>query len=65
LHHTDAGVVVEFWLLGTLAGSSSAAAPQGKSFRCRMAVIFLFEGRDLMCERVYFDTATIREQVTG
>ena len=65
LHHTDAGVVVEFWLLGTLAGSAPAGAPSGKSFRCRMAVIFLFEDRDLVCERVYFDSATIRAQITG
>jgi hypothetical protein len=30
-----------------------------------MTAFFLFEGEDLVCERVYFDTATILRQLTA
>jgi predicted ester cyclase len=65
LHHTDDGVIAEFWLLGTHRGRLGPLEPTGRSFRCRMAAFFLFEGRDLVCERVYFDTATILRQLTS
>jgi len=68
LHHTDDGVLAEFWLLGTHRGPLGDLAPTGRSFRCRMAALFLFggpEGRDLVCERVYFDSATILRQLTA
>ncbi len=61
-HAGDDAVSVEFWLLGTHAGGPD---PSGKSFRCRMAVLFLFTpGSDkITCERVYWDTATIARQL--
>ena len=54
------GVVVEFDLLGTHAAL-------GTSFRSRMLAMFLFEdgGDGIVCERVYFDTASIRQQLLG
>lgn len=54
------GVVVEFDLLGT-------HAELGTSFRSRMLALFLFEdgGDRIVCERVYFDTASIRQQLLG
>jgi hypothetical protein len=54
------GVVVEFDLLGTHAAL-------GTSFRSRMVAMFLFEdgGDGIVCERVYFDTASIRQQLLG
>jgi steroid delta-isomerase-like uncharacterized protein len=65
LHHADDAVIAEFWLLGTHRGELAGIAPTGRSFRCRMAAFFLFEGADLVCERVYFDAATILRQLTG
>jgi predicted ester cyclase len=65
LHHTDDGILAEFWLLGTHEGPLLGIAPTGKPFRCRMAALFLFEGADLVCERVYFDSATILRQITS
>jgi len=65
LHHIDDGVIAEFWLLGTHLGELFGIAPTGKSFRCRMAAFFLFDGTYIVCERVYFDSATILRQVTG
>lgn len=64
LHHADDAVISEFWLLGTHLGPLHGLAPTGRSFRCRMAAFFVFEGADLVCERVYFDSATILQQLT-
>lgn len=65
LHHIDDGVVVEFWLRGTHRGPLLGIAPTGRAFECRMAAFFLFEpgGTGLVCERVYFDSATILRQL--
>jgi predicted ester cyclase len=65
LHHADDAVVAEFWLLGTHRGSLMGVDPTGREFKCRMAAIFLFEGERLVCERVYFDAATILRQLTA
>lgn len=64
LRHADDAVVVEFWLLGTHRGPLMGLAPTGRPFRCRMAAFFVFEGTRLVCERVYFDAATILRQLT-
>jgi steroid delta-isomerase-like uncharacterized protein len=65
LRHVDDGVVVEFWLLGTHRGPLGGLAPTGREFKCRMAAFFLFEGARIVCERVYFDSATILRQLTA
>jgi len=65
LHHADDAVISEFWLLGTHRGPLQGMEPTGKSFRCRMTAFFVFEGANLLCERVYFDTATILRQLTS
>jgi steroid delta-isomerase-like uncharacterized protein len=63
VHHADDAVIVEFDLLGTHDGVFRGVPPTGRSFRCRMAAVFLFEGEGLVCERVYFDSATILRQL--
>ena len=65
IHHADDAVITEFWLLGTHKGPLQGIEPTGKSFRCRMTAFFIFEGTNLVCERVYFDTATILRQLTS
>lgn len=65
LRHLDDGVVVEFWLRGTHKGPLGGFAPTGKSFECRMTAFFLFDDDAIVCERVYFDTATILRQLSG
>ena len=65
LHYADDAVIAEFDLLGTHLGELKGIAPTGRSFRCRMCALFLFEpGSDrIVCERVYFDQATIAHQL--
>jgi len=63
LHHADDGVIVEFELKGTHRGPLRGIPPTGKEFTCRSAAFFLFEGDQLVCERVYFDAATIMAQL--
>ena len=64
-HQADDAVVVEFDLLGTMEGELRGIAPTGRSFRCRMCALFMFEpgGTRIVCERVYFDQATMAEQL--
>jgi steroid delta-isomerase-like uncharacterized protein len=64
LRHADDAVIVEFWLLGTHTGKLGRLEPTGREFKCRMTAFFIFEGTGLVCERVYFDSATIRRQLT-
>ena len=63
LRHADDAVVVEFWLRGTHEGEFRGVPPSGKSFECRMAAFFVFDDDRLVCERVYFDAATILTQL--
>jgi steroid delta-isomerase-like uncharacterized protein len=65
LRHADDAVITEFWLLGTHKGPLMGVAPTGREFRCRMTAFFLFDGAGLVCERVYFDSATILRQLTA
>ena len=63
IHHADDAVIVEFDLKGTHDGAFRGLPPTGRSFTCRMTAFFLFEGDRLVCERVYFDSATILRQL--
>jgi steroid delta-isomerase-like uncharacterized protein len=63
LRHADDAVVVEFDLLGTHLGPLLGIPPTGRSFRCPMVALFLFEGDRIVCERVYFDAGTILRQL--
>jgi steroid delta-isomerase-like uncharacterized protein len=65
LHAADDAVIAEFDLLGTHRGELRGIPPTGRSFRCRMCAIFEFpEGSDrIVCERVYFDQATLARQL--
>jgi steroid delta-isomerase-like uncharacterized protein len=60
LHHAEQSVVAEFWLRGTHLGPFRGLPATGRSFEVRCVAIFEFdEGDGLVCERPYFDSATI------
>jgi steroid delta-isomerase-like uncharacterized protein len=63
LHHAEDAVIVEFVLLGTHLGPLRSLPPTGRSFRCRMTAFFFFEDDRIVCERVYFDQASILRQL--
>jgi steroid delta-isomerase-like uncharacterized protein len=63
MYHADNAVIVEFDLLGTHKGPLRGVAPTGREFRCPMVALFLFGGERIVCERVYFDSATILRQL--
>lgn len=63
IRHADDAVITEFWLLGTFEGKLGEIEPTGKEFRCRMTAFFIFDGEQIVCERVYFDQGTILRQV--
>ena len=63
MHHADDAVIVEFWLRGTQRGRLRSLPPTNRAFECRCLAIFEFEGEGIVCERVYFDTATIAGQL--
>jgi steroid delta-isomerase-like uncharacterized protein len=65
MHHADDAVIVEFNLMGTHLGSLRGFEPTGREFTCRMIAVFEFEGDRIVCERVYFDAATILAQLAS
>ncbi len=65
LHAAEDAVIAEFDLLGTMKGELRGVPPSGRSFRCRMCALFIFEpgSEKIVGERVYFDQATIAQQI--
>jgi steroid delta-isomerase-like uncharacterized protein len=63
MHHADDSVIVEFDLLGTHLGNYRGLPATGRAFRCRMIAVFEFADDRIVCERPYFDSATILRQL--
>jgi steroid delta-isomerase-like uncharacterized protein len=63
LRHADDAVIVEFDLLGTHLGPLRGLPATGRSFRARVTAFFIFDLDRIVCERVYFDQATIMRQL--
>lgn len=65
LHHADDAVIVECWVEATHEGRLGGVAATGRRWRCRMAVVFAFDGADFVGKRVYFDQGTIARQLAA
>jgi steroid delta-isomerase-like uncharacterized protein len=65
MHHAELSVIVEFDLLGTHKGNFRGLPATGREFKCRTLAIFEFKASTdrIICERVYFDSATILRQL--
>jgi steroid delta-isomerase-like uncharacterized protein len=63
LHHADDGVLVEAVIRGTHKGPLRSLPPTGREFELPILAFFVFEDDKLVCERVYFDQATVLRQL--
>jgi predicted ester cyclase len=63
VHHADDAVIVECRFGGTQHGEWAGIAPTGKKMEVAAALFFLFDADALICERVYFDHATVVRQL--
>ena len=62
-YHAEDAVIVECVFGGTQMGEWAGIAPTGRKMEVASALFFLFEGDGLVCERVYFDHATVLRQL--
>jgi len=65
MYHADTAVIVETRMTGTQQGEWLGLPATGKKIDVPAACFFLFEGAELICERVYFDNATMMSQLRG
>jgi steroid delta-isomerase-like uncharacterized protein len=63
IHSSDDAVLIEAIARGTHTGPLRGLPPTGKRFEQPFLGIFVFQGEDLVCERVYYDTATVLQQL--
>jgi steroid delta-isomerase-like uncharacterized protein len=63
VYHSENAVIVEAVFGGTQLGSWAGIPPGGKAMEVQGVLIFVFEDDDLVCEKVYFDHATILRQL--
>ncbi len=65
LHPSDDAVIAEFILEGTHTGPLRGLPATGKAFSLPMIAVFMFDpgGDRIMCERVYFDSASLLRQL--
>lgn len=62
-YHADDAVIVEAKWGGTQLGALGDIAPTGKPMEVQGVLIFVFDGDKLICEKLYHDRATIRQQL--
>lgn len=64
LHHADDSIVVEFKLMGTHLGPFRGLPATGRAFEVQCVAVFQFDDdAGIICERPYFDSATILRQL--
>ena len=62
-HAAEHSTVAEFDLLGTNLGAFYGLPPTGRSFRVPVIAVFFFDGDRIVNERVYFDAASLINQI--
>jgi len=61
--HCDNAVFMEVRMTGTHRGQFAGIPPTGRAIDVRVATLFEFDDDRLLCERVYFDFATVLRQL--
>lgn len=59
LHASDDAVLMEAVASGTHTGPFRGLPPTGRSYELPFLAIFVFEGEDLVCQRIYLDSGTM------
>jgi steroid delta-isomerase-like uncharacterized protein len=62
-HHSEDAVILEVRMTGTHRGDWAGIKATGQSMDVPVACIFEFNGNKLICEKVYFDMATLANQL--
>jgi steroid delta-isomerase-like uncharacterized protein len=63
IYHADDAVIGEARITGTHKGEFNGIPPTGKRIDVPMAAFFTFDDDRLLCEKVYWDIATILQQI--
>ncbi len=63
LRRSDEAAVIEAVARGTHTGPLRGLPPTGRSFELPFLAIFVFDGDDLIGERVYYDSVTLLQQL--
>jgi len=63
IYHADDAVIVECTWGGTHLGPLPDIAPTGRKMEVQGVLIFVFDGDHLICEKLYYDRSTIRQQL--
>jgi steroid delta-isomerase-like uncharacterized protein len=63
LHHSDDAVICEVRLTGIHQGPLAGVPATGRPIDLPMACIFDFDEDRLVCEKLFFDNATVLQQV--
>jgi steroid delta-isomerase-like uncharacterized protein len=62
-YHSDDAVILEIIMKGTHLGEWAGVSPTGKFLSVPTLCIFEFDEDRLLCEKVYFDMATLMNQL--
>jgi steroid delta-isomerase-like uncharacterized protein len=63
LHTADDAVLMEAIARGTHTGPFRGLPPTGRRWEQQFLAIFVFEDDGLVCERIYYDTSTVLQQL--
>jgi steroid delta-isomerase-like uncharacterized protein len=63
IHHSDDAVICEVRMTGTHQGPLAGVAATGRPIDVPMACIFDFDDDRLVCEKLFFDMATLLRQI--
>lgn len=64
-YHSDDAVILEVRMKGTHLGDWAGLKPTGRLMDIPVACIFEFDSDRLVCEKVYFDMATLMNQLSA
>lgn len=65
IHHADDAVIVEYRITGRHDGEYNGIGPTGALVDFPSIAVYEFDGPDLVCERLYFDTRGFEAALRG